>query len=117
MSFFESLKRFFGGAGQNGQSGGTEASGSSGSAGETAVAMIPCEEASARLFEYLDGELDGISEEQVRSHLEVCKACYPRVQFEKHFLDALHRSQNGGRVSSSLREQVLQSLEEDEGQD
>ena len=79
--------------------------------------MIPCEEASARLFKYLDGELEDVSEEEVRRHLAVCEACYPRVQFEKHFLEALQRSQNGGRVSESLRERVLQALAEDEGTD
>ncbi len=79
--------------------------------------MIPCEEAAARLFEYLDGELEGVSDEEVRLHLEVCEACYPRVQFEKHFLDALRRSQNGGRVSEDLRARVLQSLREDKGPD
>ena len=117
MSFFESLKRLFGGTGTSGRSGGGDPSGGSGSPGGESPAMIPCEEASARLFEYLDGELDGVSEEEVRRHLEVCKACYPRAQFEKHFLDALHRSQNGGRVSESLRERVLQSLAEAEGPD
>ena len=100
MSFFESLKRLFGGTGHNG-----------------AGAMIPCEEAAARLFEFLDGELEGVSEEEVRRHLEVCEACYPRVQFEKHFLEALRRSQKGGRVSEGLRNRVLQSLAEDERRD
>ncbi len=117
MAFFDSLKRLFGGTGRNGGSGGAAPSGSSGSPGETAVAMIPCDEASARLFEYLDGELEGVSEEEVRRHLEVCEACYPRVQFEKHFIEALHRSRNGGRASESLRQRVLQSLAEDEGLD
>ena len=117
MSFFESLRRFFGGTGQDGRSGGTDSSGSGGSPGETEVAMIPCEEASARLFEYLDGELEGVSDEEVRRHLEVCESCYPRVQFEKHFLEALRRSQNGGRVSESLRQRVLKSLAEHEGPD
>ena len=108
MSFLESLKRLFGGA---------DASRTSVPSGETAVAMIPCEEASARIFEYLDGELEGVSDEEVRRHLEVCEVCYPRVQFEKHFLEALRRSRNGGRASESLSERVLQSLGEDEGQD
>ena len=58
-----------------------------------------------------------MSEEEVRRHLAVCEACYPRVQFEKHFLEALQRSQNGGRVSGTLRERVLQALAEDEGAD
>ena len=106
MAFFDALKRLFGGTGRNGGSGDTTLS---------AVAMIPCDEASARLFEYLDGELEGVSEEEVRRHLEVCEACYPRVQFEKHFLEALRRSQDGGRVSEDLRDRVLRSLAEDEG--
>ncbi len=117
MSFFESLKRLFGSPVQQGGSGGTGSPGNSGSVGETAVAMIPCDEASARLFEYLDGELGDLSEEEVRRHLAVCEACYPRVQFERHFLEALQRSQNGGRASGSLRERVLKALAEDEGPD
>ncbi len=117
MSFFESLKRLFGSTVQQGRSGGTGSPGNSGSVGETAVAMIPCDEASARLFEYLDGELEDLSEEEVRRHLAVCEACYPRVQFERHFLEALQRSQNGGRASGSLRERVLKALAEDEGPD
>ena len=120
MAFFDSLKRLFGGTGQNDGSGEPTSPGTGGSTtasgamGETVVAMIPCDEASARLFEYLDGELEGVSEEEVRRHLEACEACYPRVQFEKHFLEALQRSQDGGRVSESLRKRVLQSLAEDE---
>ena len=47
MAFFDSLKRLFGGTGQDGRSGGTASSGSKGWADETAVAMIPCDEASA----------------------------------------------------------------------
>ena len=99
-------------------SGGSASSGSDDDApDENAVAMISCEEASARLFEYLDGELEGMSEEEVRLHLEACEACYPRVQFEKHFLEALRRSKGGGRASESLRERVIQSLAEDESLD
>ena len=113
MSFFNALKGLFSGTGQRGRTDGTDASDSNGSPGETAVAMIPCDEASARLFEYLDGELEGLSEEEVRHHLAICEACYPRVQFERHFLEALQRSQNGGRVSGSLRERVLEALADD----
>jgi len=116
VSFFDRLRRLFG-AGQIGLSGGPDSSESVGSQGDTAGAMISCEEASARLFEYLDGELEIVSSEEVRGHLEVCKRCYPRVQFEKHFLEALQRSQNGGRASVSLKEKVLRSLAEEPGRD
>ena len=117
MSFFDSLKWLFRSASRPGRSDGKDSSGGSGSPGERALAMIPCEEAVARLFEYLDGELDDLSEEEVRHHLEVCTACYPRAQFERHFLEALQQSQNGGRASGSLRERVLKALAEDEGPD
>ena len=117
MAFLDFLKRLFGAAGQTDRPGGTDASGSGGPPGETGTSTIPCEEASARLFEFLDGELEGVSEEEVRHHLEVCEACYPRVQFEKHFLEALRGSRNGGRASESLKERVLQALEEDQGLD
>ena len=79
MTAFYSLKRLFGLAGGNGNG------------GEPSGAMIDCDEAAARLFEYLDGELDDVSEEEVRRHHEVCKACYPRAQFERHFIEALER--------------------------
>jgi mycothiol system anti-sigma-R factor len=111
VSLFESLRRLFG------VNGAKSPSGSSGSPQDTAHAMISCDEASARLFEYLDGELEGLSEDEVRRHLEVCKACYPRVQFERHFLQALQRTQNGGRASASLKERVLGSLAEERGSD
>ncbi|HIF07453.1 MAG TPA: hypothetical protein EYQ64_11040 [Gemmatimonadetes bacterium] len=129
MAFFDWLNGLFGG-GQDGQSAGqdSQSAGQDGPLGGPApsesvgpqggaVELITCQEASARLFEYLDGELDGISEEEVRGHLEVCQACYPRVEFEKHFLDALRRSQNGGRASENLKERVLRSLAEDTGRD
>ena len=90
MSFFESLKRLFGGTGPSDGSVSTDSSGGKESAGDSAVAMIPCEEATARLFEYLDGELEGVSEEEVRHHLEICEACYPRAQLSCHFLASQH---------------------------
>ena len=84
-------------------------------AGAPAGEMISCEEASARLFEYLDGELESVSEEEVRRHLDVCERCYPRVQFEKHFLEALGRAQKNGRASEELRNRVIQALAEEGG--
>ena len=98
MTAFDRLKSWFG------------LSGSDGNGGDPAGGMISCDEAAAKLFEYLDGELDDVSEEEVQRHLDVCKACYPRAQFEKHFLEALGRSQRDGHASEELRGRVLQSL-------
>lgn len=102
MTAFDALKKILASL----RGGGPE----SDSAGE----MIPCEEAMSRLFEFLDGELDDASAADVRKHVDVCKACYPRFQFEKEFLDALHRAQDDKGASPELKGRILQLLA-DEG--
>lgn len=101
MTGFDALKKILASL----RGGGTQADAS----GE----MIPCEEAMARLFEFLDGELDEASAAEVRKHVDVCKACYPRFQFEKEFLDALHRAQEEGGIAPDLKGRILQALAEE----
>lgn len=68
---------------------------------------ISCQEALERLYEYLDGELNAGTAEEVRHHVEVCEACYPEVKFATEFRDALHRAARGQPVCpGSLREKV-----------
>jgi anti-sigma factor (TIGR02949 family) len=45
--------------------------------------VIDCEEALRRLFEYLDAELHGESQREMAQHLERCRSCFSRVEFEK----------------------------------
>jgi anti-sigma factor (TIGR02949 family) len=49
----------------------------------TEVRVIDCEEALHRLFEYLDAELDRRSQREMEQHLERCRSCFSRVEFEK----------------------------------
>jgi anti-sigma factor (TIGR02949 family) len=49
----------------------------------TEVRPIDCEEALRRLFEYLDAELPGESHREMEQHLEQCRSCFSRVEFEK----------------------------------
>jgi len=51
---------------------------------------LNCEEALARVYEYLDGELDVVEHDAVRRHLEKCRRCYPHFDFERLFLDYIH---------------------------
>lgn len=75
---------------------------------------ITCQEALERLYEYLDGELEPESAEEVRHHVEVCDACYPEVKFTTQFRDALHRAAHGQPVTpDGLRQKVGQLLEEE----
>lgn len=72
--------------------------------------MIGCEEALSKLFDYLDGELDPVEAQEIEKHLEVCKRCYPRAEFERSFLEALSRVRGAETATDDLRTRILASL-------
>mgnify|MGYP003573952783 CR=1 FL=1 len=74
--------------------------------------MLSCEETLARLYEFLDGELEDVTQAQVEAHFDVCAKCYPHLAMERSFLDALHRVVEGESAPSHLKSRVLQLLEE-----
>lgn len=45
--------------------------------------IITCEEALSLLAEYLDGELNQVDHSSLEHHLEVCRGCYSRAEFER----------------------------------
>jgi anti-sigma factor (TIGR02949 family) len=49
----------------------------------TEARAIDCEEALRRLFEYLDAELHAEPLREMEQHLERCRSCFSRVEFEK----------------------------------
>ena len=44
---------------------------------------IDCEEALHRLLDFLDAELHGDSLHELEAHLERCRSCFSRFEFEK----------------------------------
>jgi len=53
--------------------------------------MNSCETALARLWAFIDGELEPASETEVQAHLEVCRRCYPHFEFQHAYFRALRR--------------------------
>lgn len=45
--------------------------------------MIDCKMALTNLYEYLDKHLDDCNCEELEKHLELCRECYDRTEFEK----------------------------------
>lgn len=45
--------------------------------------QIHCEEVIRHLFEYLDGEIGAEKRRQIDRHLEECRGCFSRAEFEK----------------------------------
>jgi anti-sigma factor RsiW len=49
----------------------------------TSSETINCEEALRLLAMYLDGELHGSEHESVERHVQTCRSCYSRSEFER----------------------------------
>lgn len=46
-----------------------------------------CDQALSNLYAYIDAELDGVSAERIRSHVEGCHGCDGPYAFEKRLLN------------------------------
>lgn len=71
---------------------------------------LNCEESLARVYEYLDGELDTGEHDAVRRHLEKCRKCYPHFDFERLFLDYVHELGAGEESRPGLMDRVREML-------
>ena len=60
------------------------------------VKTIGCEQALKHLLAYLDQDLGGIKQREVEHHLEICRSCFSRAEFEKRLKIKLREM---GRVS------------------
>lgn len=72
---------------------------------------LSCEESLARVYEYLDGELDAGDSGSVRRHLEKCRRCYPYFDFERMFLDYVHEVGAGETRKPGLVDRVRELLD------
>jgi len=113
---FDGLMRLLGLGGA-----GSEALANGGSSGERdgpdGREMISCHEAMTRLQEFVDGELHGLTHEQVEEHFKVCTRCYPHLKMEESFRQKVRTALAQPEVPSDLRDRVLQLLGHDDGAD
>jgi hypothetical protein len=78
--------------------------------------MIRCEEAIARLWDFLDGELPPDQEGAVLRHLEVCNRCYPQYDFRRAYLEFTWRVRRAGNgATAEFRRRLFRLLLEQEG--
>ncbi len=67
---------------------------------------ITCEEALRLLAEYLDGELHDAVNANVEQHLQRCRSCFSRVEFERQLrrkMAALSESSVTGAFEERIR--------------
>ena len=71
---------------------------------------MTCDEALRLLAAYLDGELHDGSHESVEHHLEMCRSCFSRAEFERRLRGEMRRLRRE-EVSSDFADRVRGMLE------
>jgi anti-sigma factor (TIGR02949 family) len=66
---------------------------------------IQCEEVIAHLLAYLDGELDDVKRAQIDRHLEACRGCFSRAEFEKELRNRVKQI-GEGKAPASLKSRI-----------
>ena len=71
---------------------------------------IRCEEVIAHLLSYLDGEIDDAKRAEIDRHLDECRGCFSRAEFEKRLRDKV-RQAGDASPSLSLQERIKALME------
>ena len=111
----KALKRIFGSGGGAGSGGSSNGDGGEGHGSGGGSEMISCQDAMSRLQEFIDGELPGLSHDEVEAHFEVCTRCYPHLALEKSFRARVQAALGKPDVPAGLRNRVMGMLAQDEG--
>jgi hypothetical protein len=68
---------------------------------------IACEEALKRVFDYIDNHLEGMTKNEFEHHIELCRHCFDRVEFEKLLkfrLRALRHKESSGLLRKRVED-------------
>jgi len=71
------------------------------------IRKLSCEEALQHLYEHLDHALAATDAAEVEHHLETCRACFSRAEFEKRLkerLAAIGRERAPGALQKRVRD-------------
>ena len=73
------------------------------------VQTIECEQALTRIFELIDHELKGHEREVMQHHVDTCKSCFSRVEFERRLKDRL-KTLRDAETNDSARKRIEKLL-------
>jgi anti-sigma factor (TIGR02949 family) len=73
--------------------------------------VISCKEAVARLWAYLDRDLGGPQERELKDHLGLCRHCCGELEFARQVRERLRAPAAGVEISPETRQRVESFLE------
>lgn len=74
--------------------------------------LLDCEEVLRVMFAYVDGELGGAHQERVERHLQRCRGCFSRAEFERLLKNHLAELASGRAVSPAFEQRIRGLLDE-----
>jgi mycothiol system anti-sigma-R factor len=72
---------------------------------------MPCSEVLARVYSYLDGEMEGGGYTEIRVHLDECGPCLREYGLEEAVKRLVHKHCGHDTVPAELRAKVLSRIE------
>ena len=116
MSLLDKLRGLLGRSSQNDESAPRRESseGPAPQQGGNDVEKISCHDALRLVHEYLDGELEGIAEAEVKAHFDVCRQCYPHLHLESLSQDAVRQAVSRQSAPPELKARIEELLAEGE---
>lgn len=69
------------------------------------IDRMTCEEVIDRLMEFLDRELDPATEREIARHMETCRACFSRAEFERRLRSRVRQTLDA-KAPESLRRRI-----------
>ena len=72
---------------------------------------VPCSEVLARVYDYLDGEIEESGLEQIREHLDECGPCLREYALEEAVKRLVHKTCGSEKVPHELRTKVLTRIQ------
>jgi len=73
---------------------------------------MTCKEATKQLYEYLDNELEENDYSKIKKHLEVCRKCCEKFEFEQVLKKVVRDRARIHRVPQNVRENIVKQLAE-----
>jgi anti-sigma factor (TIGR02949 family) len=71
--------------------------------------MVPCDQVIARLWEFLDAELEAGREQEVQRHLDACARCFPEYDFRRAYQEIVRRT-GTQLLPAGCRQRIFQAI-------
>jgi mycothiol system anti-sigma-R factor len=70
-----------------------------------------CRESLQKIYEFLDGEMEKLPMGEIEKHLDNCRGCWDRFEFEKQLKALIQKSCCKEACSDTLRQRIESILE------